>query len=146
MAKTATVTEEATPAATISADVIAAIASAAAIAGATSTKREIENPPPSWWNGFGLPDFPKMAYESVYFCGAKQEDRKLKKSEILGFNAITTPGFYGPDKTWEVKIKDKSVLDIRIQGINKRDVRMDLPRSLDAILQIIIDEQNAAAA
>ena len=146
MAKTTTATEETTPAAAaISADVIAAIAKAAAIAGVSSTKREIDNPPPAWWNGFDLPDFPKLVHKEVFYCGAPQKPKAATRGEINLFNQIKTPGFYGPDKTWEVKLKD-GVLDIRIQGVNKREVRLDLPRSLEAILQIIVDEQNAVAA
>ena len=50
-----------------------------------------------------------------------------------------------PGSVGKGHLKD-GVLDIRIQGVNKREVRLDLPRSLEAILQIIVDEQNAVAA
>jgi hypothetical protein len=124
---------------------IAAIVQAAVTASTLASKREIDNPPPAWWNGYGLPDFPKSKHTKVYFCGAEQKPAKSTKAEIALFNQITTSGDYGPDRTWPVKVKD-GVLDIRITGINKREVRLDLPRSLAEILQIIVDQQNAAAA
>jgi hypothetical protein len=130
---------------TMTPESIAAIVQAAVTASAVANKREIDNPPPAWWNGYGLPDFPKPVYAKVYFCGAEQKPEKATKREMELFNAITVSGDYGPDRTWPVKVKD-GVLDIRIIGINKREVRSELPRSLVEILQIIVDQQNAAAA
>jgi hypothetical protein len=82
------------------------------------------------------------------YCGAPQDVNRLLPDEVRLFNAITVPGFYGPDKNWEVRIDTRgtSTLDIRIHGIHKREVRAEMPRSLVAILQTIVDEQNAVAA
>lgn len=145
MATTKTASVETTePTLTITPEVLAAIAKATAEGASRATRREIDNPPPAWWNGFGLPDFPKLTYTKVFFCGADQKPEKATAEEIRLFNQIIVPGFYGPDKTWEVKIKD-NVLDIRIQGIHKKETRLDLPRSLAGILQVIVDEQPKAA-
>ena len=127
-----------------STQIIAAAVKAAIEATAASGKREIADPPPAWWNGFGLPDFPASKYSKVYFCGAEQKPSKARKEEVALFNQITKSGDYGPDKTWPVKVKD-DILDIRITGINKKEIRHELPRSLAEILQIIVDQQNAAA-
>ena len=132
--------------ASLSPEALAAFAKATVEAtAALNPKREIENPPPAFWNGFGLPDFPKFKYEKVFFCGARQEPKNARREEIQLFNKITRPGLYGPDKTWEVRIANNE-LQVNIQRINKKEVRMELPRSLVDILQIIVDEQNAVAA
>lgn len=145
MAKTTMATTDTTRELTIAPEALAAIAKATIEAAQATTPRENQNPPPAWWNGFGLPDFPKLRHTKVYFCGAEQKPEKATKGEITLFNAITTPGDYGPDKTWPVKLKD-GVLDIRIQGIHRREVRADLPRSLEDILRIIVEQQDAAKA
>jgi hypothetical protein len=144
MAKTAT-TADATEL-TISPEALAAMAKAMSEATLTATRRENPNPPAYNAIGFPAKDVPALAYKDVLFCGAPQRPEFLKPEEIRLYNAITVPGTYGPDKTWEVRIKDKESLHVVIHGVNKRETRLELPRSLEEILRTIVNEQNAVAA
>jgi hypothetical protein len=123
----------------------AAIATATFEAAQRATKREIDDPTPV--NAIGVPrsKMPALKYKEALFCGAPQDVNRATADEVRLFNEITVPGFYGPDKSWEVRIKDEK-LHVVIHGINRREVRMELPRSLKEILQTIVDEQNAVAA
>jgi len=129
----------------ISADALAAVAKAVANAAIASTQRE--NDRPTLMNACGFPraDVPALVHKEVFFCGAPQKEDWLTPDEVTLYNAITVPGTYGPDKTWEVRLKDGR-LHVLIHGINKREVRQELPRSLKAILSIIVEEQSAVAA
>jgi hypothetical protein len=134
-----------TTSAALTPEALAAIVRATVEAANASARREDLSPPPSAWNGFGSPDFPKYTYDKVFYCGAEQVDRTQTADEIRLFNQITKPGLYGPDKTWHVTI-ERNVLHVWIEGINKKEVRLDLPRSLVEILKIIVAEQTAVAA
>jgi hypothetical protein len=145
MAQTKAVTPDSTEL-TISPEALAAMAKAMSDATLAATRRENDRPEPMNAIGIPLAKMPAMKYAEVLYCGAPQKVERLLPEEVRLFNAITVPGFYGPDKTWEVLIDTRANrLDIRIHGVHKRDVRMDLPRSVVAILQIIADEQLVAA-
>lgn len=130
---------------TISPDALAAMAKAMSAATLAATRRENDSPTPTNALGFPATDVPALKYREVLFCGAPQKAEWLTPDEVRLYNAITTPGTYGPDKTWEVRLK-KDSLHVVIPGINKRETRLDLPRSLKEILRTIVDEQNAVAA
>lgn len=144
MAKPTTTTDQTEL--TISADALAAMAKAMSEATLTATRRE--NPNPIAYNaiGYKLEDMPTLTYKEVLFCGTPQRVEWLKPEEVRLFNQITVAGMYGPDKTWEVRVKDKDSLHVVIHGVNKRETRLDLPRSLTEILRTIVDEQSAVAA
>ncbi len=130
---------------TISPEALAAIGRAVSEATLASTRRENDRPTPMNAIGYKADTVPALKYKEVFYCGAPQKAEWLKPEEARLYNAITTPGFYGPDKTWEVRLKDDR-LHVLIHGVNKREVRMDLPRSLEDILKTIVSEQNAVAA
>jgi hypothetical protein len=132
---------------TISPEALAAMAKAMSEATLAATRRENDHPTPM--NAIGIPmaKMPALTYKEVLYCGAPQKVDRLLPDEVRLFNEITAPGFYGPDKTWEVRVDTRTnILDIRIHGIHKREVRAEMPRSLVAILQTIVDEQNAVPA
>lgn len=129
---------------TISPDALAAMAKAMSEATLNSTRRENDRPTPMNAIGYPADSVPALKYAEVYYCGAPQRVEWLKPAEARLFNQITVPGFYGPDKTWEVRI-DRNKLHVLIHGVNKREIRMELPRSLETILQTIVDEQPVAA-
>lgn len=144
MAKTSTTTDQTEL--TISPDALAAMAKAMSEATLTATRRE-NNPPPVSYAGIPMSEMPSLTYKEVFFCGAPQIREWLLPEEIRLYNQITTPGLYGPDKTWEVRLeKDKSQLHVLIHGVNKRETRLELPRKLTDILRIIVEEQSAVAA
>jgi hypothetical protein len=142
MAQTKSVASDATEL-TISPDALAAMAKAMSEATLSATRRENDRPTPTNALGFPSSDVPALTYKEVFFCGAPQKTDWLTPAEVRLYNAITTPGVYGPDKTWEVRLKNDT-LHVLIHGINRREVRMDTPRSLTEILRTIVDEQNAA--
>jgi hypothetical protein len=145
MAKPQTATD--TTELTISPDALAAMAKAMSEATQAATRRENPNPPPLTACGFPASAVPALVYKEVYFCGAPQKQEWLTPDEATLFNQIAVPGTYGPDKTWEVRIdKDRSTLHVLIHGVNRRETRLELPRSLKDILRIIVDEQSAVAA
>ncbi len=145
MAKSTTTTDQTEL--TISPEALAAMAKAMSDATLTATRRENPNPPPLTACGFPADAVPALIYKDVYFCGAPQKSEWLTPDEAKLYNQITVPGTYGPDKNWEVRIdKDRSTLHVLIHGVNRREVRLDLPRSLKDILRTIVDEQNAAVA
>lgn len=143
MAKTTTTTDQTEL--TISPEALAAMAKAMSEATLTATRKE-NTPPPVSACGIPMSEMPEFVYKEVFFCGAKQLREWLLPDEIKLYNQITTAGMYGPDKTWEVRIKDKDSLHVVIHGVNKRETRLELPRSLKDILRIIVEEQNAVAA
>lgn len=142
MAKTTTDQTELT----ISPEALAAMAKA--LSEATDARNLRENARPLETNALGVPskDLPSLRFKQVFFCGAPQTTQWLLPEEARLFNAITTPGLYGPDKTWEVETKGDDLLHVKIHGINRRETRLDLPRKLTDILRIIVDEQSAVAA
>lgn len=144
MATTKTAVTTDTTELTISPEALAAMAKAISETTLAATPRE-NNPPAVNACGFLRSSVPALRYKEVFYCGAPQTTEWLTPDEAKLYNQITTPGMYGPDKTWEVRIKDDK-LHVLIHGVNKREVRMELPRSLVAILRIIVDEQNAVAA
>jgi hypothetical protein len=144
MAQTKAVTTDTTEM-TISPEALAAMAKAMSEATLAVTRREVDSPPPVNALGFPTKDVPALKYSEVFYCGAPQTTQWLTPAEVRLFNAITTPGTYGPDKTWEVRLKDNK-LHVLIHGINKREVRLEMPRKLTDVLQTIVDEQNAVAA
>jgi hypothetical protein len=144
MAQTKNVASDATEL-TISPEALAAMAKAMSEATLAATRRENDSPTPMNAIGYAVTDVPALKYREVLYCGTPQTVQWLKPEEASLYNAITTPGFYGPDKTWEVRIKNNS-LHVIIPGIHKRETRLDLPRSLTEILRTIVDEQNAVAA
>lgn len=129
---------------TISPEALAAMAKALSEATLSATRRENDNPEPMNALGFPVKQVPELTYAKVYFCGAEQRSSHLTPTEAKLFNQISVPGMYGPDKTWEVRIAN-GVLHVIIHGINKREVRQELPRSLAEILRTIVDEQPVAA-
>jgi hypothetical protein len=144
MAQTKNVASDATEL-TISPEALAALGKAMSEATLTATRRENDRPTPTNALGYPSTDVPALKYKEVFYCGAPQKTDWLTPTEARLYNAITTPGFYGPDKTWEVRLSNDR-LHVLIHGVHKREVRLDLPRSLVAILQTIVDEQNAVAA
>jgi hypothetical protein len=143
MAQTKAVTTD-TPI-SITADALAAIAKAVSTSTIAATQRENPNTPATNALGYLRSELPSLTRKDVLFNGSPQNEDFLKPEEIRAYNAITVPGHYGPDKTWEVQIKGER-LHLIIHGLNKKDVRNELPRSLVEILRIIADEQNAVAA
>jgi hypothetical protein len=127
----------------ITPETLAAIAKAVAGATLAATTREV-TPPAVNSLGFTRSDVPAFKYKHVYFCGAKEDTDRLTPTEVRLYNAITVPGAYGPDKTWDVRIANDE-LHVSIRDIKKITVRMELPRSLKEILQTIVDEQQVAA-
>ena len=111
---------------------------------------ENKNPPPAYWNGYGLPDFPKLAWEKVLFCGAPIEARDCKKEEVQLLNQVQPKeGVYGPDKNIHVAYRSshgKPVqLHIWVSGVKSIEGRMGQP-TLVQTLRYIIDEQSTVAA
>jgi hypothetical protein len=118
------------------------IASATAQAVQTAMRPENTSGPPAFWNGFGTKGFPELS-RRVLFCGVPQYERDLSRDEIALFNAITTPGLYGPDKTWRVAISGQGtsgMLQVSVQGVDTIEGRLSVP-SLVEILQTIVREQ-----
>ena len=137
-------TTEPTELSTITPEALAAMAKAMTEAALTTTRRENDSPPPMNAIGFPAASVPALTYKEVFFCGAPQLTSHLTPAEVKLYNQITVPGLYGPDKTWEVRIANER-LHVLIHGVNKREVRQDLPRSLAEILRTIVDEQPVAA-
>jgi hypothetical protein len=142
MASTKVTTSD--PELAITPETLAAIAKAVAGATLAATQREV-TPPPTNAIGYLRADVPAFKYKKVFFCNAEQELDRLTPDEARLFNEIGAPGSYGPDKTWDVRIANDQ-LHVSIRDIKKLSVRMELPRSLKEILQVIVDEQKAVAA
>lgn len=106
---------------------------------------ENRNPPPSAWNGFGEQDFPKLRYSRVFFCGVPLSPRDLTRKEITALNDIRTPGQYGPDRTWLVKVVNPDTPDeelhIAIRGVSQVEGRLALP-PLASLASAIVEEQD----
>jgi hypothetical protein len=122
---------------TIKPEALAAMAKAMSEATLAATRRENNSPTPTNALGFVATDVPALKYKEVFFCGAPQKTDWLTPAEVRLYNAITTPGLYGPDKTWEVRLKN-DILHVLIHGINRREVRLDTPRALTEILGTIV--------
>ena len=129
---------------TIDPSSLAAISTATINAMNQTLRPENANATPKRWNGFGGPGFPKLRWQKVFFCGAPLRPKELTKQETELLNKITTPGTYGPDKTWTVTIRE-SDLDLRVKGINNIEVRVGFPPFV-YFLQQIVDEQSLVAA
>jgi hypothetical protein len=130
---------------TVDPNLVAAISRATLEAVKQVTRPENADPAPAWWNGYGLPDFPKLTWQTVFFCGAKLRPSDLTKDETALLNQVRVPGTYGPDKTWEVIVRgDGKTLDLRVRGINTIEVRMGMP-SFKEFLRTIVEEQAVVA-
>lgn len=110
---------------------------------------ENKNPPPAYWNGYGLPDFPKSKWQRIVFCGAKVEPRQCTKREMELFNAVAPiEGTYGPEKNIKLAIKTSHgqpvELHVWVPGVKSIEGRMGQP-TLVQTLQYIIDDQKVAA-
>lgn len=135
---------------TIGADAIAAIQKATLEAMRVAQAPENKNPPDAFWNGYGLPDFPKQTtWEKIYFCGAPVEFRQCTKTEAALFNEVRPiAGQYGPEKNIHLSFQTShgkpSALNIWVAGIKSIEGRMGQP-TLAQTLRYIVDEQAVPA-
>lgn len=98
----------------------------------------------SVFNPEGLEVRPKLGRRYI-FCGGDMDEKFMTNREIDLCNKITEPGTFHKGK-WHVRVRrddggnDTVFIDLPVKSI---DQRMEIPNSLTAILNEIIEEQAA---